>query len=64
MLDHEFYVRQKLRELEDGQMVRIALEAAPPAGKSGPPVISPVVRGTGRFLRRIGEGLESWAAPV
>lgn len=58
MLDQDYYVREKLRELEQQQLTRLSLRATPAHGR--PAVISPVVRGTGRILRRLGEGLESW----
>jgi hypothetical protein len=58
MLNQDYYVREKLRELERHQLTHLSLQARPDARA---PVISPVVRGTGRLLRRLGEGLESWA---
>ena len=61
MLDHEIYVREKLRQFQQERMTRLSLQApqAPrPAGR--PAVISPVARGAGRLLRRLGEGLEHW----
>jgi hypothetical protein len=58
MLNQDYYVREKLRELEREQLTRLSLRAT--AGPHRAPVISPVVRGTGRLLRRLGEGLESW----
>jgi hypothetical protein len=59
MLHQDYYVREKLRELEQQQLTRLSLQAVPAHGR--PAVISPFVRGTGRLLRRLGEGLESWA---
>ncbi len=59
MLDQDYYVREKLRELEQQQLTHLSLEAQAASGRA--PVISPFVRGTGRLLRRLGEGLESWA---
>ena len=56
MLDQDYYVREKLREFEQEQLGRLSIEAMPRRA----PVISPVVRGAGRILRRLGEGLESW----
>ena len=58
MLNQDYYVREKLRELEQQQLTRLSLQARPDSARA--PVISPFVRGTGRLLRRIGEGLESW----
>jgi hypothetical protein len=53
------YVWEKLRELE---RERPAVSHMP--GKPQTPrVAAGVVRMTGRLLRRLGEGLESWAAP-
>jgi hypothetical protein len=61
MLDHEYYVRQKLREFDQMMSLSVdAIDATKGAVKTGVPVVSPVVRGTGRLLRRLGEGLESW----
>jgi len=60
MLNHDFYVREKLREFEQEQVTRLSLQAA--AAPHRTPVITPFVRGTGRLLRRLGEGLESWAS--
>ena len=59
MLNHDYYVREKLREFEQEQLTRLSLQAA--AAPHRAPVINPFVRGTGRLLRRLGEGLESWA---
>ncbi len=59
MLDQDIYVREKLRELEQQQLTRLSLRARPDSARA--PVISPFVRGAGRILRRLGEGLESWA---
>lgn len=58
MLDQDIYVREKLHELEQQQLTHRSLQAATAPRRA--PVISPVVRGTGRLLRRLGEGLESW----
>ena len=54
------YVTEKLRELDSD----LARRALPSAGKSPTFALSPVVRTAGRLLRRMGEGLESWATPV
>lgn len=59
MLHHDFYVREKLRELEREQLALLSRTAKPASRRA--PVIRPAVRGTGRLLRRLGEGLESWA---
>ena len=58
MLNHEHYVREKLHELEREQLTRLSLQARPAPRRR--PVIGPALRGTGRLLRRMGEGLESW----
>jgi hypothetical protein len=53
----EQYVAEKLRDL--------ALErreaTPPPASPTSKPGLRPFARLTGRTLRRLGEGLESWA---
>ena len=51
------YVTDKVRELEAERARR-----APPRPQPAP-VVGPLARVAGRALRRIGEGLESWAAP-
>jgi hypothetical protein len=53
------YVPEKLRELD----ADLARRAPLSAGRSPTFALSPVVRMAGRVLRRMGEGLESWAAP-
>ena len=61
MLNHDMYVREKLKEFEQEQMTRLSLQAPRvPRAARRPAVISPVARGTGRLLRRLGEGLEHW----
>lgn len=57
MLMHP-YVSEKLRELE-AELARSA-----PAGPAPIPVLSLLARAAGRALRRMGEGLESWASPA
>lgn len=53
------YVTEKLREL-DADLAR----RAPFSTEKSPAFsLSPAVRMAGRVLRRMGEGLESWAAP-
>jgi hypothetical protein len=61
MLNQDYYVREKLRELEREQLTHLSLQ--PPASPPPPPlpVIGALARGAGRLLRRTGEGLESWA---
>ena len=54
------YVSDKLRELD----AELARRTAPFAGRAPTFALSPVVRVAGRVLRRLGEGLESWAAPT
>lgn len=55
----DYYVAEKLREME---AARRRGSAAPPPPSSEPrPRLRPLVRLTGRTLRRLGEGLESWA---
>ena len=51
------YVTDKLRELEAERARR-----APPRPQPAP-IMGPLARAAGRALCRIGEGLESWAAP-
>ena len=53
------YVTQKLRELD----ADLARRAPPSDGTSPTFAFNPIVRAAGRLLRRMGEGLESWAAP-
>ena len=55
------YVSDKLREL-DAELAR--RRAASFAGRAPTLALNPVVRAAGRVLRRMGEGLESWAAPT
>ena len=52
------YVTEKLRELD----IDLARRAPPRPAPS--PVLGPLARAAGRALRRMGEGLESWAAPT
>lgn len=61
MLHQNDYVREKLREFERGQLMLLSRQPAPATRRS--PVLRPAFRGTGRLLRRLGEGLESWATP-
>jgi hypothetical protein len=64
---HE-YVTEKLRELEAERLDRTLTATSaeresddhPPHTK---PVIGPALRLAGRTLRRMGSGLERWAAP-
>jgi len=51
------YVTDKLRQLD----ADLARRVPPSDGKSPTFALSPVVRMAGRVLRRMGEGLESWA---
>jgi len=53
------YVAEKLRELELEQ-ANLLPRLAPREKK---PIFGSAFRVTGRALRRIGEGLESWATP-
>ena len=57
---YELYVREKVRELEEERARR-----RPPGWavrKQVRPHGSAVLRGAGRSLRRLGEGLEAWGA--
>ena len=54
----EFYVREKLRELEAERASRSLLQARPASETKL--TLRPLVRGAGRALRWIGGGLESW----
>ena len=54
------YVTDKLRQLD----ADLARRVPPSDGKSPTFALSPVVRMAGRVLRRMGEGLESWATPA
>lgn len=63
MQQHE-YVNEKLREVKAELDRQEALRA--PGGTLPPPrrrLIGPAVRVAGRHVRRVGEALESWAAP-
>jgi hypothetical protein len=53
----DLYVVNKVRELEAERAQRASQRPQPA------PVVGPLARVAGRALRRIGEGLESWAAP-
>jgi len=52
------YVSEKLRELEAERAHRASPRPAPT------PMLGPLARAAGRALRRMGEGLESWANPA
>ncbi len=56
----EQYVAEKLRDLaaERGERAPLHKVVGPKAKRP----LLPLVRATGRSLRRLGEGLESWAA--
>ena len=54
------YVTEKLRELDADLARRVPFSTE----KSPAFSLSPVVRMAGRVLRRMGEGLESWATPA
>jgi hypothetical protein len=53
------YVWEKLRELERERPARHHMPDKPQKARAA----AGVMRMTGRLLRRMGEGLESWAAP-
>jgi len=57
MLHHDLYVREKLREIEQQQPALLSRRL--PSAPRRAPVIGSAIRGTGRFLRRLGEGLEA-----
>ena len=52
------YVAEKLRKLD------IELTRRAPPRPAPSPVLGPLARAAGRALRRMGEGLESWANPA
>jgi len=56
------YAIEKVRQLETERLGRMQLppDAEKPRRK---PVFGPLAAGAGRTLRRVGEGLESWANP-
>lgn len=56
----DLYVREKLREL-DAERARRAL---PHPSLTPVPMVGLLARAAGRVLRRVGEGLESWASPT
>lgn len=57
MLHHDLYVREKLREIEQRQPTLLSRRL--PSAPRRAPVIGSAIRGTGHFLRRLGEGLEA-----
>lgn len=68
MWNQQWYVSEKLHELARKDEARRRdclgeLLEAPrrEPHRHRPPLIAPVVRGTGRRLRRAGEALEAWA---
>ena len=52
----DLYVSEKLRQLEKERA--LATPSRPPSRES---LLSPLARAAGRALRRMGDGLESWA---
>ena len=54
----DLYVREKLRELEADRRALPRLPSTPAS------VLGPIARAAGRAMRRMGEGLESWASPA
>jgi hypothetical protein len=59
MLNHDMYVREKLREIRSGA----AVCAQPVAQARGKPALAPLAKPLGYALHRIGHRLEAWAAP-
>jgi hypothetical protein len=57
---YEIYTWEKLRELERERRTRFPGRI--PARSA--PRLAPIVRFTGRLLRRAGAGLEGWAEPA
>jgi hypothetical protein len=55
----DYYVREKLRQLEAERAARLPLITP----RQGMPIAGALALGVGRLLRRVGEGLEAWAAP-
>ena len=56
------YAIEKVRQLETERLARIQLTPDPEKPRRKP-VFGPLAAGAGRALRRVGEGLESWANP-
>ena len=56
------YAMEKVRQLESelNAKKQVTPQAEKPRRK---PVFGPIAAGAGRTLRRVGEGLESWANP-
>ncbi len=57
---YELYTNEKLRELEAERRARAGRHPQAPER----PLAAPLLRRAGRTLRRLGEGLESWAGPA
>jgi hypothetical protein len=57
---YELYTNEKLRELEAERRARAGRRPQAPERPLG----APLLRRAGRTLRRLGEGLESWAGPA
>jgi len=66
MIEQRLYVDEKLHELASSRPPRPMKDARPP-GQRRPHVtrraVAPLARLAGRGARRIGEAIESWAAP-
>ena len=63
------YVALKIRDLENERLDRTLIaekmqEAGDGARPKTKPVIGGALRAAGRTLRRVGEGIEDWAAPA
>lgn len=56
------YAIEKVKELDAEQLARkqVPVDLEKPRRK---PIFGPLAAGAGRTLRRVGEGLESWASP-
>jgi hypothetical protein len=66
MLQQDFYVREKLKDLPETHHLS-AQAASARVGKpaaAGKPALAPLARPLGRALHRIGHRLETWAAPT
>lgn len=57
------YVAEKLLDLRDAHLQAIAGRPRLRSPERGRPLFGPMIGFAGRSLRRLGEGMESWASP-
>jgi hypothetical protein len=58
MLEQDYYVSEKLREIESGRVILLQEETP------HKPALASVARPIGRALHRLGHRMESWATPA